>query len=187
MAQDATKVRVAVTGAVFKGLTSAAAPTGTASAPTGFVDLGFIGEDGVEIELPEAGDSTPIKAWQLGTTVRIVRTPTEDNPTWKFVMIETSLVTVETYFGVTVTQTATEGSFAYKASTNRPFNSYVVDVIDGAELIRDYIPRGIVTSVGSHTLSNGEAIGYEVTVEGEWDSVKDYNFKRWATALKTGA
>lgn len=180
---DASKVRVAVTGAVSKGLTSAAAPTGTAGAVTGFTDLGFIGEDGVEISLPGAGDSTPIKAWQDGTTVRVIRTPSEDNPTWHFIMLETSLETVETYFGVTVTQTASEGSFEYTV-TDRGHDSYVVDVVDGAELIRDYIPYGVVTEVGSHTLSNGDAIGYEVTVEGERDPVKNYNFKRWATALK---
>jgi hypothetical protein len=181
---DATKAGVAVTGAVMKGLTSATAPTGTGSATTGFTDLGYIGEDGVEIELPDSGDSTPIKAWQNGTTVRVVRTPSEDNPTWTFTLLETNKEAVETYFGVTVTQTATEGSFEF-ANAARPYRSYIVDAIDGAELLRDYIPKGIVTSVGSHTLSNGDITGYEVTIEGELDSVKAYNFKRWATRLKT--
>lgn len=184
MALDASKVRVAVTGAVFKGLTSATAPTGTAGAPSGFTDLGYIGEDGVEIELPDSGDAEPIKAWQNGTTVRVIRTPSEDNPTWTFTMLESSIATIETYFGVTVASAASEGSFEFVAGT-RPYNSYIVDAVDGAELLRDYIPRGLVTSVGSHTLSNGEPIGYTVTVEGELDTVKNYNFKRWATALKT--
>lgn len=181
--QDASKVRVAVTGAVFRGLTTATAPTGTAGAPTGFTDLGFISDDGVEIELPDAGDAEPIRAWQNNTVVRTIRTPSEDNPTWAFTMLETKIETVETYFGVTVTSTSTEGSFEFKAS-NRPFHSYLVDFVDGAELQRDYIPRGIVTSVGAHTLSNGDAQGFEVTIEAELDSVKGYNFKRWATSLK---
>jgi hypothetical protein len=182
---DATKAAVAVSGAVMKGLTSATAPTGTGGTTTGFTDLGYISEDGVEIELPDAGDSTPIKAWQGGTTVRVVRTPTEDNPTWTFTLLETNKEAVETYFGVTVTQTASEGSFAYTATTTRPYNSYIVDAIDGADLLRDYIPKGIVSSVGSHTLSNGDVTGFEVTVEAEYDSVKGFNFKRWNTRLKT--
>lgn len=186
MATDASNVAVAVTGAIHKGPTSATAPTGTAGAPTGFDDLGFIGEDGVEIELPDAGDSTPIKAWQNGTTVRVIRTASEDNPTWTFVMLETKIETIETYFGVEVTSTATEGSFEF-TNTVRPHDSYIIDAIDGAELLRDYIPYGIVASVGSHVLSNGEATGYEVTVEGERDPVKGFNFKRWSTALKTVA
>lgn len=184
---DASNVRVAVTGALFEGPTTAAAPDGTATAPDAAMrDLGFLSEDGIEITLPGAGDSTPIKAWQNGTTVRTIRTPSEDNPSWHFTMIETSLATVETYFGVTVTQTATEGSFEYTVS-NREHRSYIVDVVDGAELIRDYVPYGVVTDVGAHTLASTDAIAYEVTVEGELDPVKGYNFKRWATALRTGA
>lgn len=181
---DATKVRVAVTGAVFKGPTTAAAPTGTGGATTGFTDLGFIGEDGVEINLPDAGDSTPIKAWQDGTTVRVVRTPSDESPSWVFTMLETTKDTIETYFGVTVSQTVTEGSFEFSVS-NRGYNSYIVDSIDGAELSRDYVPHGIVSSVDAHSLVNGEATGYRVTVEGERDPELGYNFKRWATALKS--
>lgn len=184
MATDASKVRVAVTGGVFKGPTSAAAPTGTSGAPTGFTDLGFISEDGVEIELPDAGDSEPVKAWQNGTTVRVIRTPSDDLPTWHFTMLETKKETVETYFGVTITQTADEGSFVFKNAA-RPYESYIVDAIDGAELIRDYVPRGVVTEVGAHTLANGEVLGYEVTVSGEYHQGIDGMFKRWATALKS--
>lgn len=181
---DATKAAVAVTGGVLKGLTTATAPTGTSSSPTGFTDLGFLSEDGIEIELPDAGDSEPLKAWQNGTTVRTIRTPSEDNPSWHFTMLETNLAAVETYFGVTITQTATEGSFTFTNSL-RPYNAYIVDAVDGSELQRDYIPKGIVTDVGAHTLSNGEVTGYEVTVEGELDPVKGYYFKRWATRLKS--
>lgn len=184
MATDATKARSWLSGGVFKGLTTAAAPTGTSGAPTGFTDLGYISDDGVEIEVPGAGNSTAIKGWQNGDTVRVVRTASEDNPKWKFTMLETSLATVETYFGVTVTPGATEGSFEFKVQ-NRPYASYVVDGIDGAELQRDYIPMGVVTDVGAHTMKNGELTGYEVTIEGELDATKGYNFKRWATSLKT--
>lgn len=183
---DASNVRVAVSGAVFRGPLSMTAPSGTSGAPVGGVDLGFISEDGVEIELPDAGDSTPIKALQDGTTVRVVRTASEDNPSWHFTMLETTIATVEAYFDVTVDDGATEGSFEFEV-TNRAHNSYVVDAIDGAELMRDYIPYGVVTSVGPHVLANGEATGYEVTVEGERDPVLGYNFKRFATALRTPA
>lgn len=185
MALDATKTQVAVSGGVLKGLTTATAPTGTSGVTTGFVDMGYISEDGIEITMPDAGDATPIKAWQGGTTVRTIRTPTEDNPSWHFTALETNLSVVEAYFGVTVTQTATDGSFAYVATATRPYNAWIIDVIDGAELQRDYVPKGIVTSVGAQTASNGDVTGYEVTVEGEFDAVKGFNFKRWSTRLKT--
>lgn len=185
MAVDATKVRVAVTGAVMKGLSSATAPTGTGGTTTGFTDVGGISEDGVTLSLPDNGDSTPIKVWQNGATVRTVRSTSDDLPTLAFTMVETSLSTIETYFGVTVTQTLTEGSFEYKVQ-NRTASSYVLDVIDGAELIRLYVPKGLVASVGEITLANTEAIGYQVTLELENGGTgKDFNFKSWLTALKS--
>lgn len=186
MTTDAGNVRVAVTGAVYKGAYAATAPTGTSGAPASHTDLGYISEDGVEISLPGVGDSTPIKAWQGGTTVRTIRTPSDDKPSWQFTMIETSIETVELYFGVTVTDGATEGSFTYTVTDRDPF-SLVVDVVDGAELIRDYVPNAVVTGVEAHKLANSEEIAYGVTVEGDLDPTKNYNFKRWATALKTPA
>ena len=182
MAVDATKVRVAITGALSKGLTSATAPTGTASALTGFSDLGGISEDGVTLALNDEGDSTPLKVWQNGATVRTLRSSSDDVPTLSLTLVETSLATVETYFGVTVTQTASEGSFEFETGL-RTASSYVLDVVDGAELIRIYVPQGVVSSVGEITLANTEAIGYEVTIDCELGAAAGYNFKTWMTAL----
>lgn len=187
MALDSSKVRVAVTGAISKGLLSATAPTTAAAAATGFTDLGYVGEDGVTYSAAGEGDSTPIKAWQNGAVVRTIRSATEENPSWNFVLLETKIETIETYFGVTVTSTSTEGSYVIDTNTVRTHSSYVIDVIDGSELIRVYIPRGIVTEVGDIVYANGEAIGYEITLEGERDSVKGFNAKTFATALKTVA
>lgn len=185
MAVTSANVRVAVTGAVSKGLTSATAPTGTGATLTGFTDVGGISEDGVTLSLPDNGDATPIKVWQNGATVRTVRATSEDLPTLAFTMVETSLASIETYFGVTVTQTSTEGSFEYKVQ-NRTASSYVLDVIDGSELIRLYVPSGIVASVNEISLTNTDAIGYGVTIECEnGGSGKDFNFKSWLTALKS--
>lgn len=184
MAVDATKVRVAITGALSKGLTSAAAPTGTSAALTGFTDLGGISEDGVALSLPGGGDRTPLKVWQDGQTVRTLRTPSEDLPQLTFVMAETSKDTIETYFGATVTQAATEGDFSYTVGT-RTASSYVLDVIDGSELIRLYVPRGVVSEVSEVTFANTELVGWGVTLDLELDSTKGYNFRTWMTALKS--
>jgi hypothetical protein len=184
MAVTASKVRVAVTGALSKGLTSATAPTGTAGAATGFTDLGAISEDGVALALNDEGDATPLKIWQDGATVRTLRSTSDDNPTLTVTLVETSKEVIETYFGVTVTQTVTEGSFEFKTQNRQPA-SYVLDVVDGAELIRIYVPRGVVASVTEISLVNTEAIGYGLTIDCELDTVKNYNFKTWATALKS--
>lgn len=187
MALDSSNVRVAVTGAVSKAPLGTAAPITAAAAAAEFVDLGFISEDGVSYTAAGAGDSTPIKAWQNGQTVRTIRSATEENPAWTFAFLETKLETIETYFGVTVTQTATEGSYLIDTAVVRGHDAYLIDVVDGVELIRVYIPFGIVTEVGDIVYANAEAIGYEVTIEGERDSVLGYNAKTFATALSTAA
>lgn len=185
MALDTAKVRVAVTGLVMVGATSAAAPTGTGGTTVGFTDLGYIGEDGVSETQAGPGDTSPIKAWQNGATVRTIRSLTEENPSWSFTLLETKLETIELYYGSTVTTAATEGSFEIDTTDVRANKAFIIDVVDGAELIRTYIPKGLVTEVGDKVYANGEAIGYEVTVEGERNSTLGYNAKVWATALKT--
>lgn len=185
MALDSSKVRVAVTGAVSSGLTSATAPTGTASALTGFTDLGYVNEDGVTITFPESGDTTPIRAWQNGATVRTIRSSTEDNPTVSFVLLETKKESIEAALGVTVTQTVTEGSFEIDTTDVLAAKSWIVDVVDGAELIRAYVPKGTPTGGLKLVFKNDEPIGYNVTLDCERNDTLGYNAKIWATSLKS--
>ncbi len=186
MALDETNVAVAVTGAVSVAPTGTTAPTDTSTAlAVAFVDLGYVGEDGVTETNPGAGDEKKIKAWQNGATVRTVRSASEDNPTWKFVLLETKKEVVETVYGVTLTQTASEGSFVLDTQTLRGRNAYVIDVIDGAELERVFIPEGEVVAVGDKVYANGEAIGYEITVEGHRDATLGGNAKVFSTRLKS--
>jgi hypothetical protein len=183
MALDADNVRVAVTGAVYSGPTATTAPTGTAAATTGFDDLGYVSEDGVTLSLPDAAESQPIKAWQNGATVRTIRSAPDENPTIVLTLIETKLEVIETVFGVTVTQVATEGSFEIDVTETRTPLSFLIDVVDGAELVRAYAPQGVVTSVGEIALTNTTAIGYQITIECERNTSKGYNLKTWMTAL----
>lgn len=185
MTLDADNVRVAVTGAVMAGPYAATAPTGTSGTTTGHDDLGYVTEDGVTITIPGAGDSTPIKAWQGGATVRTIRSATEDNPTIEFTLMETKLEAVEAALGVTVTQTATEGSYEIDTTEVRSAGSWIVDVVDGAELIRVHAPKATPTGEVSLVFKNDEAIGYSVTLDCERDGTAGYNLKTWATALKS--
>jgi hypothetical protein len=187
MATNADNVAVAVTGAVYAGDTSTAAPTGTAGAVTDFDDLGYASEDGVVLTMPGAGDKTNLKAWQNGATVRVLRSATEDLPQIKFTLIETKLETIQFTFGVTVTQTATEGSFEIVSTSIPDPKSLVIDAIDGADLMRFYVPKGTVTAIGDVTLTNSAATAYELTIDCELDNTKGYNLKGWSTLLKSAA
>lgn len=185
MALVEANVRVGVTGAVYSGPTGTTAPTNTSTAITPRVDLGFISEDGVTRTLPNAGDSSPIKAWQNGATVRTIRTLSEDNPTYSFTLLETKLESVQFALGVTVTQTVTEGSYVIDTTASRGYKDLVIDVIDGANIERTHLPKAMVTEVGDLVYKNDEPYGYEVTVTAERDATLGYNAKVFATALKS--
>jgi hypothetical protein len=179
MALDSTKVRVAVSGAVSMGAVGAAAPSGTGSALTGLTDLGLISEDGVTETRDRSTDT--IKAWQNGATVRTV--VTDGALTYHFKLLETKKETVELYYGTTVTAAATDGSFVIIPTATGGRRAFVLDVVDGAELIRTYIPQGEVTEVGERVYNNGEAVGYEVTITAYVDAALGGSAKVWATAL----
>lgn len=186
MAVDQTKVAVAVTGSVSRAPLGTAAPTTQASAlNVAFVDLGYIGEGGVTQSLPASGDTNNIPAWQNGATVRVVRSLPTDLPTFSFVALETNKTVVETWAGATVTQTATEGALVVNTLSARTHFSWVIDVVDGAELERIYIPDGLVTDIGDRVYANTEAIGYEMTIEAQYNSVLGGQAKFWSTRLHT--
>jgi hypothetical protein len=181
MALDSTKVRAAVSGAVSMGPTTAAAPTGTAGTLTGFTDLGFVSDAGVTEGRSRSANE--IRAWQGGALVRVL--VTSGVLTYQFVLLETKKETVETYYGTTVTPGVADGTFVIIPTSTGGRKSFVVDVVDGAELIRTYIPQGEVTEVGDHVFVNSEAVGYEVTVTAYQDTTLNASAKVWATALKT--
>ena len=181
MTLTAANVRVAVTGVVMVGPTTATPPTGTAGTTTGFTDLGFCGEDGVTESRPRS--TNDIKAWQLGATVRTV--VTDAKFLVKFTLIESSKAVIELYYGaVTTGATATEGRIGVIPANTGGNKSWIVDVVDGAELKRTYLALGEVTEVGDLIYKNGEPIGYEVTLTG-YPASNGESAVIWSTALKT--
>jgi hypothetical protein len=163
------------------GLTSATAPTGTGGTTTGFTGLGFVSEDGVTETRDRSSDD--IKAWQNAATVRTV--VTDASLTYSFTLLETKKETVELFYGATVTAAVADGSFVVVPASTGGRRSFILDVVDGTELIRTYIPQGEVTEVGDRVYASGEPIGYEVTITAYPDTTISGNAKVWATALKT--
>lgn len=159
MALNSANVRVAVTGTVSVGPVGTTAPTGGNDAlNAAFDDLGYVSEDGVTETRDRTSNS--LRAWQNGDRVREV--VTEANLSYEFTMVETKQETVELYYGGTV-NTTTGGIPIVPAKTGGR-KAFVIDVVDGDEYIRTYIPEGEVTEVGEQVYQSGEAIGYQVTI-----------------------
>jgi hypothetical protein len=181
VADTSDNVRVAVTGEVYVGPTSAAAPTDPDTAPpVGFAGLGFVSEDGVTETRDRS--TNDIKAWQNAATVRTV--VTDATLTYQFTMIETSKATVELFYGTTVDDE--DGSFGIVPANTGGRKSFVIDVIDGDQIIRTYVPSGEVTEVGDRVYSSGEAIGYDVTITA-YPNAAGEAAQVWSTALVPAA
>lgn len=175
MALDSDNVRVAVTGAVYVGPTSAAAPTGSASALTGFTDLGYVSADGITETIDKT--TNQIRAWQNGSLVREV--VSEGTYSVQLTFIETNQDVLELYFGSTITGGELDGDPTQSGGRK----SFVVDVVDGSIVERTYIPAGEVTAVGERVLASGEAIGYNVTITAYADT-SNVTFKKWFSQLE---
>lgn len=160
MALTSANVRVAVTGAVYRGATTATAPTSTSSATTGFTELGYVGQDGVREQ--RTLSMTDIKAWQNNDVVRTV--VTDGKVTFRLTLIETAQATLETFYGTTGTTGVGEGSIPIKPSATGGRYSWIIDVVDGAKKDRIYVSEGEVTDRGELIYANGEAIGYEIEI-----------------------
>jgi hypothetical protein len=158
MALNSAEVNVAVTGAVAVGPTSTTAPLDATTALTGTKDLGYVDEAGVT-ETRERS-TTKLKAWQNADTVREV--VTDASITYKFKLVQTNADTVGLYYGTTVD--ATDGSVVIKPAATGGRQAFVIDVVDGTDYIRAWIPEGELTAVGDQTYASGEAIAYDVTI-----------------------
>lgn len=159
MALDSNEVRVAVTGAVYVGPTETAGPADAdATLAAGLKDLGYVDDNGVTES--RSRSTNKIKAWQNAAVVREV--VTDADFTIKFVLVQTNADTVGLYYGTTV-DPATGGVTIVPAATGGR-KSFVVDIIDGDDFIRLYIPSGEITDVGDQKFVNGDPVGYEVTV-----------------------
>lgn len=158
MSNDATNVRVAVTGAVYVGPTGTAAPTDAVAAlNAALTDLGYVSEDGVTEARERSTEK--IKAWQNAATVREV--VTESGMTYSFRLIETKKETVELFYG---SEVDANGAVRIDPSKTGGRQAFAIDVIDGDQEIRVWIANGEVSAVGEQQYASGQPIGYEVTV-----------------------
>lgn len=160
-APNTSNVTVGLTGGVRVAAVGTTAPTGpTGVYAAGWTELGYLSEDGIT----EANDSdtTEIKAWQNGATVRKVISSSET--TFQFTVIETNKETWGLYYPGSTFATATGTTTAtIKVPTADP-RAFAFDVIDGDKHLRIIVPKGEISERGDLVYKGDEAIGYEFTM-----------------------
>jgi hypothetical protein len=179
MSKNVDQVKVGVDGII------ASAPLGTSGPTTvdgnlnvAFKDLGYVSDAGVT----ETNERTHemIRAWQNGRIVRTI--VTEGQTTFSFTLLQTSKDVIAEYYGAVV---AADGSIVTDPHEERPRRAYVLDVVDGTDKIRKYIPNGQITEVGDIVYANGEPVGYEVTLMCYHDEAMNGSVKHWFKSLET--
>lgn len=169
MATSAANVRVGVTGGAYHAPTSTALPTNATDAlAAGFVEVGYIGEDGISQSIE--ANTQDIRAWQNGDVVRKVQT--SHDLTYTFTMIETNQESLRVYYA------DDDASFTTtEVKADAPgLESWVLELADGTKGVRIVLPSAQVTERGEVVWKNDEAVAYEITLTAYADSsgVKAY-------------
>lgn len=177
MTLNASNVRVGTTGAFYVGDTSASTPTSADSPLSDFTSLGYISTEGVT----ETRDRSisQIRAWQNSDLIRSV--VSEATASFQLTLLETNPEVIAAYYGGEVDPV--DGSIEVDPAASAGRQSFVLDVIDGEDAIRTYIPQGEILEMGDQVFVNGEAIGYEITLYA-YVSTDGYSFKKFYSALE---
>lgn len=156
-------------GAIFRAPIGTTPPTSAATDLSGsFVCLGYVSEDGLTND--NSPESENIKAWG-GDTVLSVQNSKDDK--FGFTLIEALSVNVlKTVYGEDNVTGALATGITVKANS-KDLDEYVwvIDMImRGGVLKRIVIPNGKVSEVGTITYTDGDAVGYETTLQTAPDS-----------------
>lgn len=141
----------------------------TSAIDLGYLSTGYVGEDGVTESSERSTED--IRAWG-GTKVRTVQT--EFGTTLAFTLIESRrLETLRFVFGESNVSLSGTSIKVRRNEKVLPHVQVLIDMLDGENARRLDAGYAQITEIGDITYSDGEAIGYEVTVSCDPDKNND--------------
>lgn len=156
MSDNSSAVFVGTTGAVYAAfVVGIPLPTAYDTAlNVGFLEVGYISSDGVTESMNT--DTNKIIAWQNGDIVREVQTSHE--LTYKFTCLETNPTVLGAYYG-------NYNSGTVEVNGQQPvLRSWVIDAVDGPNVIRTVLPSAQISDRGDVQSQNGDARMYSMTL-----------------------
>lgn len=162
--------RVGITGAAYTAPLATTAPSTDLMGawPTGWLDLGYLGDDGLtESRNEDRQEWTP---WQSDTPIRTQ--VTSATKTFQFTCWETKGEVIALYYQI-ASGSFTTGTVAPNVDVitindmGRPVpqrRAFGFDVIDGTNARRFVVPSGEVTERGDITYVTSDIVKYQLTV-----------------------
>jgi hypothetical protein len=178
MTQDATQVRVGITGALYLGALGVTAPTATAGSwPGGWVDLGLL-DEAKPAEMHPTQTTKDFYAWQTRLPVRTIQTQT--GLEWVFTLLQKTGTNLKLAFGGGSITSLGGGDYKYTlpvAGINDE-HAFGLEVTDGTVTDRWVLPRGLVSTRQPILFKRDEMVKFDLTVKalapsgapsGNWD------------------
>lgn len=162
-AGNVTAGKPAIGGAVFRAAAGTTAPTdATTALAADFKALGYCSEDGlVNANSPSM---TNIKAWG-GDTVLVIQEEKEDTFELTLIEVLNAEVLKAVYGSTNVTGTLAEGMTVTANAKEPEEGVWAIDMVMSSNTVkRIVIPHGKISEIGDITYSDGDAVGYEITI-----------------------
>jgi hypothetical protein len=164
---DAEFARLGVTGAFRTAPLATAMPASMVPFPAGWVNLGYISDDGItESRSEDRADFTP---WQSSSPIRTEVTTSQK--TLQLTLWETNWNTISLYYNVGIADVTVDSTgdidvviFDEEGKPKPDLRRFAYDIVDGVYARRAIIPYGEVTERGDIVYKSDTLIGYECTV-----------------------
>lgn len=163
-ASNVTAGKPAIGGSIYQAPLNTALPDDTTDDISEFTCLGYVSDDGLVNSNTPSGN-TNVKAWGGDTVLTILGDKVDQ---FKFTLIEVLNIDVlKTVFGTAnVTGELSSGITVKSNSKDLDEFEYVIDMIMRDNVVkRIVIPRAKVTSIGDISYTDGDAVGYEITID----------------------
>lgn len=161
--ENVTAAKPKVSGAVYTAPLNTTLPKDAISdLDAAFKALGYISEDG--LTNTNSPDSESVKAWGGDT---VLTTQTEKEDTFSYTLIEALNVEVlkEVYGTDNVSGTLETGITVKANSKELPEHCIVIETILKNEVLkRMVLPVAKISEIGDITYSDGDPVGYELTI-----------------------